>query len=273
MEFRVLGPLVMRMGGVSLVPSPPKTRQLLALLLLNADSPVSCDTCVDELWETGPPRSAVQSIHTRVFHIRKALASAPEVGSPAAARRILRTEHNGYSLQLPPGALDLHELEDRMQEVQSARAHHDDRQLAAALRGLLSLWRGRELADVPTGPHLRAHLVGIAARRLTLLEQCIEAELRLGLHHMLLPELETLAARYPVHENLHAQYMIALHRSGRTAQALETYQDLRRTLNSELGMEPSARLRRIHSAVLADSPDLECPPHTSAKLSLDVVTS
>lgn len=292
MEFGILGPMAMRSQGASLLPSPPKTRQLLALLLVNAHTTVSLTDCVDELWDCRPPRSAVQGVHTRVFQLRKALAPAcagPDGGNGEhtgsagsgdaggeageGARQILETRHQGYVLCPPAGSFDLDRWEERMRAARDAQAAGDDARLAATLRAALAVWRGPVLADVETGPLLRTHAAGLAARRLTVWEQCIEAELRLGLHHALLAELQMLVARHPAHENLHAQYMVALYRSGRAAQALDAYQSLRRTLRSELGMEPSASLQRLQSAVLSGSPGLSQAAHPSARLSVDLIAS
>src|SRR3954453_17973447 len=108
MEFGVLGPVVMNDGGISRLPSAPKPRQLLSLLLLNANTPVSASACIEELWGTQAPRSAVQTLHTYVLHIRRALAGCPSVTTPEEPKRILVTRHQGYLLNVAPGSLDLH---------------------------------------------------------------------------------------------------------------------------------------------------------------------
>lgn len=289
MEFGVLGPLSMTdvqmsslsavtsdaesRGAVDQIPSAPKTRQLLALLLLHANAQVSLDTCVQELWGDDSPPSAVQSIHTRVFQLRQALAARPSVGSVDAAKRILGTRHHGYVMHVRQGDLDLHSLDAHMAEARRARALGDDALCAAALRSALGLWRGRTLVDIEAGPHIQAQIAHLEGVRMTALEQSLDAELRLGLHHQLLSELSLLVSRYPVHENLHAQYMIALYRSGRTAHALEVYHALSRHLAGELGIEPSHRLRKLQTAVLTESAELDVRPPEYLRLSLDLVAS
>ncbi|MFE0256803.1 BTAD domain-containing putative transcriptional regulator [Streptomyces sp. NPDC059010] len=260
-------------GAVGRLPSAPKTRQLLALLLLHAGAQVSLDLCVQELWGEDSPRSAVQSVHTRVFQLRQALATLPSVRSVDAAKRVLETRHNGYVMQVRQGELDLHSLDAHMAEARRARAHGDDALCATALRSALALWRGRTLVDIEAGPHLQAQISHLEGVRMTALEQSLDAELRLGLHHQLLSELSLLVSRHPTHENLHAQYMIALYRSGRTAHALEVYHALSRHLADELGIEPSHRLRTLQTAVLTESSELDLRPPENLRLSLDLVTS
>ncbi|MFD1833396.1 MULTISPECIES: AfsR/SARP family transcriptional regulator [Streptomyces] len=287
MQFGVLGPLSAAdfhagpetedgtradpHDGDTWLPSAPKTRQLLALLLLHAGRQVSLTTCVRELWGEDSPRSAVQSVHTRVFQLRRALAGRPSVGSAEAAKRMLETRHQCYVLHVREGGLDLHALDGHLAEARRGQETGDDARTSSALRSALGLWRGPTLDGLETGPHLQAQIMGLEAARMTALEQCIDAELRLGLHHRLLSELGLLVSRHPTHENLHAQYIIALYRSGRTAHALEVYRRLCRRLVDELGIEPSHRLRDLHTAVLAERSELDVTPPGNLRLSLDLV--
>ncbi|GAA3194803.1 MULTISPECIES: AfsR/SARP family transcriptional regulator [Streptomyces] len=273
MKFGVLGPLLLTEGGASPLPSAPKTRQLLALLLLNAGSPVSLDVCVQELWDEAAPRSAVQSVHTRVFQIRQALSHGPFGRTPEESKRILETCHQGYKLRVEDGALDTHFLDRYLAEFRQAQARKDDLLASSALRSALGLWRGQTLSDVRHGPHVHAYVTGLEDLRMTVLEQCIDAELRLGLHHQLLSELGALVSRYPVQENLHAQYMIALYRSGRTAQSLEAYHRLHKTLTEELGIAPSQRIRKLQTAMLTESTELDVAPPDRMSLSLGLMAS
>ncbi|MEO3973466.1 AfsR/SARP family transcriptional regulator [Streptomyces sp. CAU 1734] len=273
MKFAVLGPLSMTGGNGSPLPTAPKTRQLLALLLLHANSLVTLDTCVHELWGESSPRSAVQSVHTRVFQIRQALAGDPSGRTTDESKRILETHHQGYSLQVEKGSLDLDVLETYRAEFRRAQSDKDDAEVSAVLRSALGLWRGKTLLDIQQGPSIRACAAGLDDLRATLLEQCIEAELRLGMHHRLLSELSALVSRHPVRENLHAQYMIALYRSGRTAESLQVYHRLHKTLAEELGIEPSHRIRQLQTAVLTESTELDVVAQERSVLSMDLMTS
>lgn len=183
----------------------------------------------------------------------------------------LLTGHQGYLLSIEPGSLDLRVFEELSRNGRSALENDDEHTAAHALRDALALWRGPALADVHPGPVLRARLAGIEELRLSTLEQRIEADLRLGHHHELLCELATLVQQHPLNENLHAQFMVALYRSGRPASALAVYQGLHRALKLDLGLEPSSRVRRLQQALLVSDPALDIVPHACSRLSLDLI--
>jgi DNA-binding SARP family transcriptional activator len=127
------------------------------------------------------------------------------------------------------------------------------------LRSALDVWRGPALVDVQIGIRLGVKVNGLEESRLGVMESRIEADLRLGRHHMLLGELAELAARFPMHENLCAQYMTALYRSGRKWRALEVFRRLRETLVDELGLEPSRHVQSVQQAILNSDPTLDEP--------------
>lgn len=256
MYARILGPLTLTDGLRTVTPRAPKQRQLLALLLFHAGQVVTVDECVDELWADSPPHSAHSTLQTYVMQVRKTLRSSAPVAD-APPRMHLETRDRGYVLVVGPGRLDLHQFEDLVERAMRARAAGDHVREAELLHGALGLWSGRALADVTCGPLLRTRLGGLHESWLGALEQRIDADLRTGRHHQLIGELSVLADQYPMHENLHAQLMIALYRSGRTSNALEAYARLRRTLSTELGLEPSARMRKLHAALLNSAPVAE----------------
>jgi SARP family transcriptional regulator, regulator of embCAB operon len=168
------------------------------------------------------------------------------------------------------GKLDLHEARRLGNLGREALESNAIEEAAALFRQALDLWRGPVLVDLQAGPVLRLRLrhPGVPADDA---RQRIEADLRLGRHHELLSELSQLAGEHPLHENLHAQFMVALYRSGRLAQALDVYQQIRRAFNEELGLEPSPRLRGLQQAILATDPVLDVPAHVRSRLSLDLV--
>ncbi|MET9255027.1 AfsR/SARP family transcriptional regulator [Streptomyces sp. NPDC048182] len=260
----------MSSGEISLTPTAPKQRQLLALLLAVPNSLVSVHTCVEELWESNPPESARSTLQTYVMHLRRSLARCPDSGGRAGAKRLLQTQDRGYRIAVLPGQLDTQVFDDRVRRARALLATGDDRRGSALLAEALSVWRGPTLSGLTIGPVLQAHVVGLEEYRLTVLEQRIEADLRLGRHHELLQELRALTTQHPVHENLHAQLMVALYRSGRSAQALTAYRRLRQVLSEELGLEPSPRMCRLHQAVLACDPALDAPVATDSPLSMDL---
>ncbi|REE99041.1 AfsR/SARP family transcriptional regulator [Thermomonospora umbrina] len=260
MRFGVLGALMVMDDGVNCLPSAPKQRQLLALLLMNANRFVSTEACIEELWASDPPRTVIPTLQTYILQIRKSLAASPRVGSVAGAHKELVTGKRGYYLTVAPGSLDLMEFERWTREGRDAARHHDDLRAVDLLRRALAAWRGPALSDVQTGPLLRADVDSLEEARISTLDQCFEVELRLGHHQHILSELCATAAQHPLNERLQAQYMLALYRSGRQAQALEIYSRLRSTLADELGLGPSLPLRRLHEAMLSADGDPDLVP-------------
>ncbi|MFE9422242.1 BTAD domain-containing putative transcriptional regulator [Kitasatospora sp. NPDC006697] len=257
MEIKVLGPLEVREGRLSVVPTAGKPRQVLALLALNAGRAVPVAALIEELWGPQPPRSAPSVLQTYILQLRRLVEAGVPEGSPRTAKEILETRHNSYLLNVEPQLCDIQESE-RLAAA-GRRALADGREMAASelLRAALALWRGPVLADVKAGPRLSIEVTRLEEGRTRLIEEHIDADLLLGRHQDLLGELAGLCAQYPWHENLHAKYMIALYRSGRQWQALEVYRRLHSALVEEFGLEPSGRLRRLQRAVLRSDPALE----------------
>ncbi|MFF0117025.1 AfsR/SARP family transcriptional regulator [Streptomyces prasinus] len=259
MDISVLGGLGVRENGVSITPTAPKPRQVLALLALRADQVVSVTTLTEELWGGRPPRSARATLQTYVLQLRELIGAAlerdPADGPARSAKDVLVTVPGGYLLNTSGGQCDVREFERLAGTGYRAMDAGDFPGAARQLRGALSLWSGAALADVQTGALLSMEVRRLEETRLCALDQRIDADLRLGRHRELLGELSVLVSRYPTHETLHGQFMLALHRSGRRTEALETYQRLRRALVRELGLEPSAALRRLQRSVLMAGPD------------------
>ncbi|EMF53308.1 MULTISPECIES: BTAD domain-containing putative transcriptional regulator [Streptomyces] len=253
MYARILGTLTLSDGPRTVTPRAPKQRQLLSLLLLHAGQVVTVDECVDELWADSPPHSAHSTLQTYVMQIRKTLRSAA-TATGTSAEMYLETRDRGYLLAVGAGQLDLHQFEKLVEQASLARIVGDHTRESELLHRALGLWSGKALADVTCGPLLRTRLSGLRETRLGALEQRIDADLRIGRHHRLIGELRVLTRQYPTYENLHAQLMIALSRSGRTADALEVFAGLRRTFSTELGLEPSARVRDLHADLLNSVP-------------------
>nr|CAJ42325.1 SARP family regulator [Streptomyces steffisburgensis] len=257
MQIKTLGPLVAQENQVSLVPSAGKPRQVLSLLALNANRVISVGTLIEEIWGNNPPRSSATTLQTYIFQLRRNLDSALDRNDGLTAKDILVTQHNGYLLRARPGDIDVHEFERLAGEARSAAAAGDDAAAADLFTEALSLWDGPALVDVQAGRILEPEIMRLTEARLAAVEGRLAARLRMGRHAELLSELTVLTMKYPMHENLCAQFMIALHRSGRSWNALEAYRRLRDTMIEELGLEPSARLRRLHQAVLAGDPVLD----------------
>ena len=255
--FGILGPLEVRLGG-SLVPvGGPRQRALLAVLLCHANRVVSRDQLVDELLGDQPAGSAERMLRVQVSRLRKAVA-----GGGGPPRVIARPP--GYLLRVEPGELDLDVFEQRVAAGRDALSRGDPGRAAVLLRGAESLWRGRPLADLEFEPFARFEIQRLEAQRLLAAEDRIEAELALGQHGALCPELELLVAEHPLRERLRGQLMLALYRSGRQAEALAVFHDTRRVLDAELGIEPGPALRQVHEQVLAADPLLDLPTPAGA---------
>ncbi|MDN3271657.1 AfsR/SARP family transcriptional regulator [Streptomyces sp. MA15] len=259
MDIDVLGALSVRENGISVTPTAPKPRQVLALLALQADQVVPVRTLIDELWGERPPRSARTTLQTYVLQLRELISAAlrrdPENTAGRTAKDVLVTLPGGYLLNTSDGTSDVHEFERLAGLGYRAMDADDFAGAARHLRDALGLWTGGALADVQTGAQLEIETRRLEETRLCALDQRIEADLRLGRHRELLGELTVLVSRHRTHENLHGQLMLALHRSGRRSEALEVYQRLRNALVRELGLEPSAGLRRMQRSILMSGPE------------------
>ena len=249
MEFRILGPLEVLENGHPVPLGGPKQRALIASLLLHADEVVSRDRLIDELWDASPPATAPTALQVYVSQLRKAVG-----------RDLILTQPPGYLIRVSDGELDLHRFEWL---VATARAEEPD-QAARLLREGLALWRGAPLAELGDS-FARAERARLEEQRLAALEQRIEAELALGRHAELVPELDGLVREQPLRERLRGQLMLALYRCGRQAGALEVYRTGRRLLDEELGLKPDDELQRLEKAILNHDPSLESPAAAGAK--------
>lgn len=260
-DIGVLGALDVRVRGISITPTAPKPRQALALLASSVDRLVPVGVLTEELWGSHPPRSARTTLQTYVLQLRGLIAAAlaPQADSKpderqlagAKAKDILVTLPGGYQLMGNGGAHDAEKFEMLAGRGYRAVDAGEHSRASTVLRQALGLWSGEAYSDVRLGMQLHAESLRLEESRLCAWEQCFEAELRMGRHRELLSELTVLVNRFPVHENLHAQFMLALYRSGRRGEALRVYQRLRSALVRELGLEPSARLRRLQRSILA----------------------
>jgi DNA-binding SARP family transcriptional activator len=248
MEFRILGPLEVLDEGHRIALGGGKQRALLALLLLHRGETLGTERLIDELWGEHPPATAAKSVQVHVSRLRKALA-------PAGSGLIVTREY-GYELAIDREAVDSERFERLMGEGRDELAVGRAVNAAAALEQALSLWRGRPLDDLAYERFAQGEIARLEQLRLAALEELIEAKLALGRHAELVAQLETLVADHPYRERLRGQLMLALYRCERQADALQAYQDARRTLVEELGIEPGEHLRELERAILAQDPAL-----------------
>ena len=257
LEFGILGPLEVRCGGTPVHVGGPRQRALLSLLLCHANQVVSRDQLLDELLVGQPAGQAGRMLRVQVSRLRQALADGD--GEPRVAAR-----PPGYVLRVKDGELDLQVFEQRVAAGRDALGRGNPGRAAALLGEGESLWRGRPLADLEFEPFARFEIQRLQELRLLAAEDRIEAELGLGRHAALCPELGRLVAEHPLRERLRGQLMVALYRSGRQAEALDTYRAGRAQLVVDLGIEPGPRLRRVHEQMLAADPALDLPAPAGA---------
>ncbi|MER5640466.1 BTAD domain-containing putative transcriptional regulator [Kitasatospora sp. NPDC002227] len=245
MEFGLLGALRVGDDAGAACPVPPgRMRSLLAVLLVHADSAVSLETLAACVWEEQQrPRQPRQALQVMVVRLRKQLG--PEAGARITSAR------PGYRLAVRPGELDLHRFEELAQEGSAALAAQDWAGARELLGRALAEWRGEPLADVQPGTALDREQEALAGLRLRAQRQLVAARLKLGEHAELVSEIADLVEDHPFDEQLQGQLMLALHGCGRRAEALEVFQNARRALVDELGIEPGAELTELHRAVLS----------------------
>src|SRR5256714_1469762 len=264
MEFRILGPMEGTAETGDVTPTAPKVRQVLALLLLRCNGLVQTGEFIDELWGECPPRSALSTLQTYIYKLRKVLLDETPGGGAHGSEEMLRTKPSGYILKVLRDSVDVGRFERRAEEGAQALEENEPERAAAALSQALTVWRGPALADVSAGELLGAYATRLEESRMRALELRIEADLQLGRHHSIVGELKMLTATHRLHEGLHAKLMLALHRSGRRYEALNVYRQLREVLIEDLGLEPSPALNRIHRALLASDPALDAKPREKA---------
>jgi DNA-binding SARP family transcriptional activator len=254
-EFRVLGPLEVSRGGRSLSIAG-KPAALLALLLVHANEVVSTDRLIDGLWGETPPKSAAKLVQGYVSQLRRSL-SADRGDEGEAAGGALLTRPSGYALRLDPGQLDADRFRTLLDEARGALAEGAADAASQILRDALGLWRGPPLADFAYETFAQEEIARLEELRLIGFEERVEVDLALGRHAELVGELEALIGRHPLRERLRAQLMLALYRCDRQSEALRAYQEARRLLVEELGLEPSRRLRDLEQAILRQDPSLD----------------
>ena len=240
MEFLVLGPLQVRAdGGAAVSIAGRQPRALLALLLLEANQPVSADRIATALWGEEAPADSVKAVRVVVSRLRRALDD-----------NVLTTSPAGYRLQVRPGELDSDRFAEFVAEASGALDAGDPLAASGVLRDALSLWRGPALADVAFAGLAQAGVARLEEQRLAAQELRIQAELELGHDSEVIVELQQLVTDHPLRERLHGQLMLALYRSGRQADSVKTFQSVRQALDEQLAVSPGPDLRRLYEAIL-----------------------
>jgi predicted ATPase/DNA-binding SARP family transcriptional activator len=242
--FRILGPLEVDGAGPL---GGARPRAVLRTLLLSANQVVSTDRLIDAVWGEARPGTARHALQVYLSQLRKAI--------PDGAERI-RTEALGYRIVVSEEELDALAFERGVREGQSLLAAGDPGGASAVLAAALALWRG----EMEAGESGQVEAARLDELRVVALEHRIAADLALGRHGEIVPELEHLVAEHPLRERLREHLMLALYRSGRQADALAVYTATRRMLVEELGLEPGRELREMEAAILRQDPSLNVAP-------------
>jgi SARP family transcriptional regulator, regulator of embCAB operon len=248
MQFSLLGTLEVLEDDRSLTPTAAKPRQVLALLTVNASAMVSAEQLIDELWPDGPPTRAKTTVQTYVYQLRKLLGRS---FVSSRGKEVLVTRPAGYVLAVPREHVDIFRFQRLVEDGRNALRRGDPSRASDLLREALGLWRGPVLADVCRGPNLEGHTAFLEELRMEALSLRIEADLETRRHREIVGELRLLVTMHRLHEWLYVRLMQALHRSGRRGEALEVYQQLRRLLEEELGLEPSSDAKQLQHQILA----------------------
>jgi DNA-binding SARP family transcriptional activator/tetratricopeptide (TPR) repeat protein len=256
MWLGLLGPLLVREGTGELSAGSGKQRVVLAALGLQPGRAVSVGELSTLLWDTTPPPAAAVTVRNHVKRLRQALG-------PTAGTRVI-TRAPGYLLDVDPGEVDALAFGRLCEDGREAARDGDWRRAADLFGEALALWRGAPLADVPSDVLQRQRVPQLEQLRLQAVEQRVDAQLHLGRHADLIPELYALVAEHPLREAFHGQLMIALYGSGRQGEAQGVYQRARRMLVEELGVEPGPVLSGLHQRVLAGDPSLLPVPEAQA---------
>ncbi|MFE7762195.1 BTAD domain-containing putative transcriptional regulator [Streptomyces sp. NPDC057438] len=250
--FRVLGPLEIEADGHAVPLQGARQRSLMAMLLLSPDRVVSVDALADAVWHGKPPATARNQIAICVSALRKTFRTAVGLDD------VLVTSHPGYMLLAGEHRIDAVEFDRSAvlgrEAARGGRAH----EACAHFEDALAMWRGLALEGIGA-ERVEAEAARLEAMRLDVYEEYTGLRIKLGRHRDLLGELTAFTREHPLREQALAHLMLAQYRSGRRADALETYHAGRRRLADELGIDPGPTLQELHESILADAPELSAP--------------
>ena len=247
--FGVLGPLQASVNGCRVTVPAGKQRILLATLLLDANEVVSLDELTERLWDDAPPHRPRAALHTYITRLRQTLERHGR-----HAGDVIRTSAAGYLIEVGRADLDLVRFRTLVAAAKATGRRGDLTAESAGLAEALSLWRGPVLPDVRSDSLHRDIVPSLTEERLRALDRRHEVDLALGRHDRLVGELRALTARHPLHEGFWRHLMLALHRCGRSAEAIEAYGRASACLRDRLGVHPGRDMRDLHSAILRDEP-------------------
>lgn len=252
MEYSILGSLELHDNGASRALTSRRALTLLAVLLTRPGQVVTTGQLVQEIWLEEPPRRAQAALHVHVSHVRKFVTREHSHSQVA-------TRAPGYLIEMNGDSIDLDVFDGHVQAGREHLSGHRLEEAGAHFDAALALWRGPVLGDLrPDGPILKGFTASVEESHLECQDLRTSTLLALGRHEQLIGPLHRAVAEHPLRESSYSQLMIALHRAGRSEEALGAYRTARRRLNDELGVDPGNRLRQLHQAILRD--DLPAGP-------------
>jgi DNA-binding SARP family transcriptional activator len=261
-EIHVLGPLLVCRGGTPVAINAPKQRALLLRLLVAPGQVVPAERLIEDLWQGAAPPGALSSLRAYISNLRRALANGSGDGDT-----ILVTRASGYALAIDPDVVDAHRFEVGLGAARRALAAGAPQRAVDELDAALALWRGPALVDVADADFAHPTIARLDELHRIAHEERFDALLAAGEHGAAIADLERFIATEPLRERPRRQLALALHRAGRTADALQVHRTFRATLADELGLDPSEEFDDLAERLLRRDPSLGGPrqaPATSA---------
>lgn len=247
LQFKVLGPVAVALDAEPLLVRAPLQRRLLAALLTGSGQVVTAEALSEAVWNEAPPDNARNALMVYLHRLRKALG---------AAHRIVH-EPAGYRLLVTADDFDAKAFDELSDSARNERVKNRLERSGELYASAMALWRGEPYADVPSLGPIAAEALRLTELRSLVHRESLEVRLDLGLHATVVGEFETLARDHPFHERLTALRALALYRSGRQAEALQVFREIRKSLREELGIDPGPLLQRVHDAILHRDERLE----------------
>jgi predicted ATPase/DNA-binding SARP family transcriptional activator len=255
MKYEVLGEIRVLRAGAPIHLGGPMAVRLLAALLIDAPRAVERDTLIERLWGNDPPATETTALQVHVSRLRRVL----EPGNRGGASSVLRTSDDGYGLVIDRAQIDADHFESLLREAEDLAEPEPERALSD-VESARALWRGRPWGALADEVWMRGEVSRLEELRRRADELWADVQLALGRHDLIVDSLARAVAEEPLRERRWEQLMLGLYRCGRQAEALRAFQDARRVLTDELGIEPSPALRGLEQAVLVQDPDLDAPP-------------
>lgn len=248
MHFFILGSFELESSDERIPITAPKQRAVLAALLLNANNEVPIDQLTHFVWDSRPPMTAQTTLQSYIYRLRRLLRPL--------ARAELITRHHSYVLKVNLADTDLWYFRRLVENARKKTGAGELGDSVLDLRKALAVWRGSALSGIP-GETVRQEARFLDGERIAAYEELFSAEILLGNHRQIIPELQKVVSGYQFHEALRAQLMLALYTSGRQAEALQHYALIRRSLRDDLGIEPGKELQNLHRSILEQLPAAE----------------